>query len=89
MYHDRYKELVYYCRQYPKKEKDPQRKQENEIINRCAYAVGEKWYKALLIHVAYGVPYAHIDPVLLPTSNRNSFYKAKSQFFDLLDQLHR
>lgn len=45
-----------------------------------------QWYAALIQNVCYGVSVYCLRPEILPTSNRNEFFKAKKAFFVLLDQ---
>ena len=40
---------------------------------------------ALIKNCCYGCGYEHLDPSILPTSNRNAFFQARREFFWLLD----
>ena len=57
------------------------------IVEECAKTIGDgEWYAAMIQHICYKKPNEHIDVALLPTSNRNDFYKQRRLFFELLDQ---
>lgn len=49
-------------------------------------AAGGKYYAALIKNCCYGVGLETMDPALLPSSNRNAFFKARQEFFWLLDK---
>lgn len=53
-----------------------------EMVERVAHSVGEgRWYAALIQHCCMGKSLDCIDPVLIPTSNRNAFYAIRREFF--------
>lgn len=52
-------------------------------IEAAAASLGA-WRWALMQNVCFGLPYEHIPPALLPTSNRNAFFRARRIFFDRL-----
>lgn len=57
------------------------------IVDECAKTIGNgEWYAAMMQHVCYGKTCEKIDAALLPTSDRNTFYKQRRLFFELLDQ---
>jgi len=57
-----------------------------ELIESCAKDVQNgEWYTALIQNACMARSYTMIDPTLLPTSNRQAFYKARQMFFGLLD----
>ena len=57
------------------------------LVEECAKAVSDgKWYAAMMQNVCYGKTCEKIDVTLLPTSDRNTFYKQRRLFFELLDQ---
>ncbi len=57
------------------------------IVEECAKSISEgKWYSVIMQHICYQKSYAHIDPVLLPTSDSNTFYKQRRLFFEILDK---
>lgn len=57
-----------------------------ELVEECAKAISEgEWYAAMIQHVCYGKTCDKMDSTLLPTSDRNEFYKQRRLFFELLD----
>lgn len=46
-----------------------------------------RWYAALIQNCCLGKGLAMIDPVILPTSNRNAYYVARRAFYLALDEL--
>lgn len=57
------------------------------IVDECAKMIGNgEWYTAMIQHICYRKPSEHIDVTLLPTANRNDFYKQRRLFFELLNQ---
>ncbi len=55
------------------------------IVEDCAAGVGNgEWYAALIQHVCLARPYSALDTAILPTSDRNSFFRAKKAFFLML-----
>ena len=57
------------------------------IVDECAKTIDNgKWYAAMIQHICYKKANEHIDVTLLPTSNRNDFYKHRRMFFELLNQ---
>ena len=58
-----------------------------DMIERCARQVdGGRWYTALIQNICMGKAYDYIDPTILPTSKRPTFYRQRRSFFLLLDQ---
>ena len=58
-----------------------------DLVDRCAAAVDRgRWYAAIIQNVCMMRPYASIAPSVLPTSDRNSFFKARKAFFILLNK---
>lgn len=58
-----------------------------ELIDGCAEAVRGGVYRyALILNVCYGISFEKIDPSLQGSSNRESFFRARREFFFLLDQ---
>ena len=119
---DRYRELQWFCRQYPQKKAeaaslltvsgagldamphgtdpgDPvyravarreQLLRDIDMIETCARQVeGGRWYAALIQNICMGKGYAYIDPTILPTSKRPTFFKQRRQFFLLLNDLRK
>lgn len=57
-----------------------------QLVDNCAASVdGGRWYTALIQNICMGRPYVMLDSGILPTSDRNSFFKARKAFFVLLD----
>ena len=55
------------------------------LVERVADSVdGGQWRAALIQNVCMGKALYAIDPVILPTSKRNTFYQQRRQFFALL-----
>jgi len=44
------------------------------------------WYSALIQNCCMGIALEYIDPVLMPTSHRNEFYRRRREFYVRLDQ---
>ena len=52
------------------------------MIERAASIPSEgAWYHALILNCCHGVGYVYIDPSILPTSKRSSFFIARREFF--------
>ena len=57
------------------------------IVDACARAVdGGAWYASIIQNVCIGRPYEQMDRALMPTSDRNAYFKKRREFFDLLDK---
>lgn len=53
-----------------------------ELVDNCAFAVGGgRWYTALIQNICMAKPYAMLDRSFLPSSDRNSFFRARKEFF--------
>ena len=58
-----------------------------DLVNRCAMAVEDgKWYNVLIRNVCAGTRYSDLDPIMMPTSRRNDFFRARKAFFALLNE---
>jgi len=58
-----------------------------ELIESCANDAGnELWASALIQNICFGQPYHMLDPVIMPTSNKNAFFKRRREFFILLNE---
>ena len=58
-----------------------------EMIDKCATDVDDgSWARALIMNICYGQAYSMIDPVILPASGRNVFFKRRKEFFILLNE---
>lgn len=56
-------------------------------VERVADCVdGGRWRAALIQNICMGKALHFIDPAILPTSNRNDYYKARREFFILLNR---
>jgi len=56
-------------------------------VEECAAAVHDgKWYIALIQNVCMARPYRELAPDIMPTSDRNTFFRARKEFFILLDK---
>ena len=117
--HNRYSELLHFCRQYPEwkteansllgiraikmdgqphgsgtsdptsmaVEKRERLVEKIAIIDECAKAIdGGDWFASIIQNVCIGRSYEQLDRALMPTSNRNAFFKKRAEFFDLLDK---
>ena len=57
------------------------------IVDECAKAIGGgEWYAAIIQNVCIGKTYTQMDAALMPTSNRNAFFRMRRDFFDMLDK---
>ena len=53
-----------------------------EMIEKAARETGEgRWYKPLIQNCCRGIPWKHLNPLIMPTSDRNSFFDARGEFF--------
>lgn len=60
-----------------------------DLVEQCALAVSDgQWMRALIDNVCRGKPYSMLSPICLPTSHREDFFKARREFFVLLDHKH-
>ncbi len=58
------------------------------MIERAAeLAGGGGFYHALILNCCHGIGYLYMDPTILPTANRNAFFKARREFYWLLHQI--
>lgn len=57
------------------------------IVEECAKTIGHgEWFAAMIEHVCNKKAYDYIDKTLMPTSDRNAFYKQRRNFFEMLDK---
>ena len=57
------------------------------LVEECARAVSDgEWYATIMQNVCYGKAYEKLDIELMPTSNKNAYFKQRRLFFELLDQ---
>ncbi len=58
-----------------------------EIVDNCARAIGDgEWYAAIIQNVCIGRPYEQMDRALMPTSDKNAYFRKRREFFDLLNK---
>jgi len=56
-----------------------------KVVDDCAREIGGgEWYAALIQNVCIGRPYEQMDRALMPTSERNAYFKIRRLFFELL-----
>lgn len=59
-----------------------------KLIDDCAREIGGgKWYAALIQNVCIGRSYEQMDRALMPTSERNAYFKVRRQFFEMLNKI--
>lgn len=57
------------------------------IVDKCARAVDEgAWYASIIQNVCIGRSYEQMDRALMPTSDKNAYFKKRREFFELLDK---
>lgn len=56
------------------------------IDSAAAETEGGRWARALIKSACYGIPYDQISKAIMPTSNRNAFFRARREFFYRLDR---
>ena len=57
------------------------------IVDECARAIDNgAWYASIIHNVCMGRSYEQMDRALLPTSDKNAYFKKRREFFDLLDK---
>jgi hypothetical protein len=57
------------------------------IVDECARAIaGGEWYASLIQNVCIGRSYTQMDRALMPTSDKNTFFRRRREFFDMLDK---
>ena len=58
-----------------------------EIVDKCAREIGGgEWYAAIIQNVCIGRPYEQMDRALMPTSDKNAYFKHRREFFELLNK---
>ena len=59
------------------------------LVDECAQAVdGGAWYASIIQNVCIGRSYEQMDRALMPTSERNVFFKIRRMFFEKLNKLY-
>ena len=57
------------------------------IVDECAKAIdGGDWYASIIQNVCIAKSYEQMDRALMPTSNKNAYFKKRAEFFKLLDE---
>ena len=57
------------------------------IVDECAKAIDNgDWYASLIQNICIGRSYEQMDRALMPTSNKNAYFKKRAEFFKLLDE---
>lgn len=60
-----------------------------QLVDDCAREIGGgEWYAAIIQNVCIGRPYEQMDRALMPTSEKNAFFKIRRAFFDLLNKMY-
>lgn len=60
-----------------------------QLVDDCAREIGGgEWYAAIIQNVCIGRPYEQMDRALMPTSERNAFFKIRRMFFEKLNKLY-
>jgi hypothetical protein len=88
---NRYRELLYFCRQYSEWKEDVKNQKEGykikkeyiAIVERAAVKTDLVLSKQLLDNVTEGICYEQLGEVLI---NRNDFFSLRRKFFYILDQ---
>ena len=91
-----YAELRAFCRQYGEKKSRAAAlagERREALLRDCAMieraaelAGGGGFYHALILNCCHGIGYLYMDPAILPTANRNAFFRARREFYWLLRQ---
>ena len=57
------------------------------LVDECARAIGGgEWFAAIIQNVCIGRSYEQMDRALMPTSEKNAYFKRRREFFELLDK---
>ena len=57
------------------------------IVDECARAVDNgAWYASIIQNVCIGRAYEQMDRALMPTSDKNAYFKKRREFFELLNK---
>lgn len=60
-----------------------------QLVDACAREIGGgEWYAAIIQNVCIGRPYEQMDRALMPTSEKNAFFKIRRMFFDMLNKMY-
>lgn len=59
-----------------------------ETVDKCAKSVGNgAWYAVIIQNVCIGRQYTKLDKALMPTSDSNTFFKVRREFFRMMDEV--
>jgi len=57
------------------------------VVDECAKGIGGgEWYAAIIQNVCIGRSWTQMDGALMPTSNKNAFFRMRREFFKMLDR---
>ena len=57
------------------------------IVDECARAVGSgDWFAAIIQNVCIGRSYEQMDRALMPTSDKNAYFRKRREFFEILNK---
>lgn len=57
------------------------------IVDSCAREIGGgEWYAAIIQNVCIGKAYTQMDRALMPTSDKNAFFRRRREFFETLNR---
>ena len=58
-----------------------------DLVDECAKKIKDgEWYAAIIQNVCIGRSWTQMDGALMPTSNKNAFFRVRREFFDMLDK---
>ena len=59
------------------------------LVDECARAIGGgEWFAAIIQNVCIGRSYEQMDRAVMPTRERNAFFKIRRMFFEKLNKLY-
>ena len=57
------------------------------LVDECALAIdGGAWYASIIQNVCIGRAYEQMDRALMPTSDKNAYFRKRREFFELLNK---
>lgn len=57
------------------------------LVDECAKAIDSgDWYASIIQNVCIGRSYEQMDRALMPTSNKNAYFRKRAEFFRLLNE---
>ena len=58
-----------------------------QIVDDCAKAIDQgAWYASIIQNVCIGKSYEQMDRALMPTSDKNAYFKKRRELFELPDK---